>query len=343
MAVLRENLAIGLRAELDAADILDTHELAAGARAGFHHHILVLLDLAEPAGNIDRVLEILARRYRRNADLAGGHLLALRLQRLNHILRRQSEPVQLVRVHPDAHRILPGAEHGDIADAGYARQFIAQTDGAVIGEVEAVAALVGRGQRDEHQDRGGLFLHRDALRLHRGRQLRERARHAILHQHLREIEIGADLERHDERVGAVSRARGLHIEHVLDAVDLLLDRQRHGVDHDAGAGTRIARRHLHGRRGDVRILRNRQIDERDQADHDHQDREHIGENRTIDEKSGNHSGALRIRTTSAARWTVAWDRPSGPGSRAGCRPPPRDRLASAPARSRAAARHAGPP
>ena len=66
------------------------------------------------------------------------------------------------------------------------------------------------------------------------RQLGQRARHPVLHQHLREVEVRADLERHGQRVAAVGRAVGLHVEHALDAVDLLLDRQRDGLDERCG-------------------------------------------------------------------------------------------------------------
>ena len=46
------------------------------------------------------------------------------------------------------------------------------------------------------------------------------------------------------------------------AVDLLLDRQRHVAHQRRGASTGIARRHLHGRRHDVGILRDRQAEKR---------------------------------------------------------------------------------
>ena len=75
-----------------------------------------------------------------------------------------------------------------------------------------------------------FFFGDDALRLHGLRQRGERRRDAVLHQHLRLVEIGADRERHGQRVGAVVGRGRLHVEHVLDAVDLLLDRQRDGVD-----------------------------------------------------------------------------------------------------------------
>ena len=238
----------------------------------------------EPAVDVERILERLPRRRRRRADLPGGHLLALLLDRLDDVLRHQRARLQLVRIEPDPHRILAGAEHRHVADAGQARQLVAQIDGGVVAEEQAVIGRVRRRQRHEQQDRRRLLLHRHALVLHRLRQLRQRARNPVLHQHLREVEIGADLERHRQRVGAVGAAVGLHVEHVLDAVDLLLDRQRHGIDHGLGGGAGIARRHLHRRRHHVGILRDRKAEQRHAADQDHQDRDDVGEDRPLDEE-----------------------------------------------------------
>jgi len=234
------------------------------------------------------VLEGLAVRRRRHADLTRRHLFVLLLQRLDHVLGIQAAHLQLVGIEPDAHRILAGAEHQDVADAGQARNLVLELDGRVVAQVEAVVAGVGRGQRHDLQDRGRLLLHGDALRLHRLRQRRQRGRHAVLHQHLREIEIGADLERHRQGVAAVGAGVGLHVDHAFHAVHLLLDRQRHGVDHRAGARTRVARRDLHGRRHDFGILRDRQREQGDAADHQHQDRQDVGENRPLDEEFRDH-------------------------------------------------------
>src|SRR5262249_26757485 len=56
-----------------------------------------------------------------------------------------------VRIEPNAHRILAGAEHDDVAHAGQPRDLVLELDGRVIGEVEAVVARVGRRQRDDLQ------------------------------------------------------------------------------------------------------------------------------------------------------------------------------------------------
>ena len=69
---------------------------------------------------------------------------------------------------------------------------------------------------------------------------------------------------------------------------LLLDRQGHLARDGRGAGAGIARRHLHGGRHDVGILRDGQIVERDDAEDDDQQRDDVGENRPLDEELGDH-------------------------------------------------------
>ena len=112
--VERKYLAVGLRAQLDPADVAHAGDVAIAA--GLDDHILELALVVEPAVDVQRVLERLPRRRRRHADLAGGDLLALLLDRLDHVLRHQPARLQLVRIEPHPHRILAGAEHRDVAD-----------------------------------------------------------------------------------------------------------------------------------------------------------------------------------------------------------------------------------
>ena len=83
-------------------------------------------------------------------------------------------------------------------------------------------------------------------------------RDAVLHLHLRDVEVGAELEGDGERHGAVVGGRGGHVEHVLDAVDLLLERRRHGVRDHLGIRARVGGAHDDGGRHDLRVLRHRQ-------------------------------------------------------------------------------------
>ena len=83
-------------------------------------------------------------------------------------------------------------------------------------------------------------------------------RDAVLHQHLRRIEVGAELEGDGERELAVAGRLRRHVEHVLDAVDLLLERRGDGVGDDLGRGAGIGGGDRDRRRRDLRILRDRQ-------------------------------------------------------------------------------------
>jgi hypothetical protein len=240
------------------------------------------------AEDVEGVLEQLAGRSGRCADLTRRDLRALLLQRLYHVLRYQPARLHFVGIEPNAHRILAGAEHDHVAHARQPSDFVLELDGGVIGEVETVVSRIGRRQRDDLQDRRRILLHDDALRLHRLRQRGQCARYPVLHQDLCDIEIGADLERHRQRIAAVGAAIGLHVDHALDAIHLLLDGQRDGVDNGAGACAGIARGDLHRRRDDIGILGDRQHKHGDGADHDHQDGEHVRQNGPVDEKIGDH-------------------------------------------------------
>ena len=54
--------------------------------------------------------------------------------------------LQLLRVEPDAHGVLAGAEDDDVADAGQPRQLVLEADRGVVRQIEAVVAAVRRGQ-----------------------------------------------------------------------------------------------------------------------------------------------------------------------------------------------------
>ena len=83
--------------------------------------------IVEPALEVERILEVLAFRRGRRADLPGGDFLALLLDDVDDVLRRQSARLQKVRVQPYAHGVLPGAEHRHVADAVEATQVRSRT------------------------------------------------------------------------------------------------------------------------------------------------------------------------------------------------------------------------
>ncbi len=75
-----------------------------------------------------------------------------------------------------------------------------------------------------------------------------------------------------------------HIEHILDAVDLLLERCRDRTRDCFRRGAGIGRRDLHRRRDHLRILRDRQNGERTESQQRHERAEHGREAGTVDKE-----------------------------------------------------------
>src|SRR6185437_16199755 len=138
-----------------------------------------------------------------------------------------------------------------------------------------------------HHQVGRAFVDRDADVAHIDGKARLRNRHTILHLHLCDIEIGAELEGHRNRETPVAGRIRRQVDHVFDAIDLLLDGRDHGGGHDVGARAGILTRHGDGGRGDLGILRNRQTRECDASEDHEDDRDHGGKYRPVDEKMRN--------------------------------------------------------
>ena len=127
------------------------------------------------------------------------------------------------------------------------------------------------------------------------RHPRQRAVHAVLHQHLGRVRVGADLEGHRQPHLAVAAALGRHVEHVLHAVDLLLERRGHGVGDGLRAGAGIVGDDEDGRRRDLGILGDRQREQRNRAQQHDQDGQHRREDRPADEEVGEFHGRVPVR------------------------------------------------
>ena len=83
-------------------------------------------------------------------------------------------------------------------------------------------------------------------------------RHAVLNVHLVDVGLRVDVERHGQRHRAVVRVGRLHVEHVVDAVHLLLERRRDGLLDRQGVSARVLRRDDDLWRHDLRELSDRQ-------------------------------------------------------------------------------------
>ena len=215
--------------------------------------------------------------------------------------REQPAQLHLLRIEPDPHGVLPGAEDVDGADARQPRNLVQQVQRREIGQEQAVMPRPVGGQRDDLEDRGRALVGLHALRLDDGGQLRQRRRDPVLHQDLRLVGIGPDPEGHGQRVEPVAGAGRGHVDHVLDAVDLLLDRQRDLARDHGRAGAGIAGADLHRRRHDIGILRHRQPQQRHQPEDDGQDRDDIRQDRPLDEEPGHQRAALPASATGRTR------------------------------------------
>jgi hypothetical protein len=179
---------------------------------------------------------------------------------------------ELLRVEPDAQRIFTLAEKKNVADSVQPDQYVADARAGVVGNIKLVVAVVRRKQmNDHHQIRRALrrgdadapdFLGKPGLG----------DRNTILHQHLCLIEIGPELEGDRQRHRTVSGGIGGHVEHVLHAVDLLLERGSNGIGDGLRIRARIGGAHDDGWRCDLRILRHRKLKIGDAADDQQNDR-----------------------------------------------------------------------
>ena len=272
---------VGQRTELDAGNVAQPHGTAVGA--GLHHDVLELPDIFEAASEDEVRLEC-AIGNRRLRDLSARDLQVLRADRCQHLARCQTDIGDPVGIEPQPHRVVARAEHLDVADAVEPQKLIADLQRRVVGDVELIERVVGRQHEHDHQDVGRVLAGDDAVALHLLGQPRLRDRDAILHQHLGLVEVGAELEGDGDGELAVRGRLAVDIQHVLDAVDLLLDRGGDGVGYGLRRGARILRGDGNGRRHHLRIFRDRQRLVGDRADNQEHDRQHHRKDGLVDGK-----------------------------------------------------------
>ena len=267
--------------------------------AGLDDDVLELLDILQPAGEGEVGLERPVG-DRRRGELAAGDLQVLGPDRRQHVARGHSEIGDLVGIEPQPHRVIARAENLDVADAVQPEQLVAHLQQRVVADVELVECVVRRQHEHDHQDVRAVLAGDDAVALHLLRQLRLRDRDPVLNQHLGLVEIGAELEGDGDRQLPVRGRLAVEIEHVLDAVDLLLDRRCDGVGDGLRRGARILRGDHDGRRNHLRIFRDRQRGVGDRADDQEHDGQHHRQDRLIDRKPAEvhvlpPAGASRMR------------------------------------------------
>ncbi len=184
---------IVLRGELDAGHVAQPHHRIGGL---FHHDVVKFIGVGEAPQRLHRDLKRALLGHRRLIEHAGGNLDVLALQSKDDVGRGQADRLQAVGIDPNAHRIVAAAEDRDRADAVDAGQNIRDRERRVIGNEQGVARLVGRIEVNDQQQVGRFLRHGHADIAHVARQARLRDGNAVLHLHLSDVEIGAEIEAH---------------------------------------------------------------------------------------------------------------------------------------------------
>ena len=257
-------------AKLDTGDITQPYNGFA-RRPGADDDVAELLWIAEPADRIELELERRVRWCGGLSQSASGHLDILLCDRILDVHRRDAEGGELVRIEPHAHRVAPLAEDAHVADTRKPLQRVDELQIGVVAEGDEIDRSVRRSEVDPQQDIGVLLGNDDAGLVDNRRQLRRRLGDAVLHIDRSNVDRIADIESDGDVRAAVIGADRRHVGHARHAVDLLLERGRHGVGDDLGTGARVGCGDNHLRWRDIGKLRDWQQVVRDEPGQYHDD------------------------------------------------------------------------
>jgi len=179
---------------------------------------------------------------------------------------------------------LPLAQSPEIRDTRQSRDLVSDMKNHVIGDVLGAARPIRRIRMYPEKQGPDGFLDLHALELDFLGQSGQRVLYAIMREHETSVNIGADFEDHRDGEEAVTRRLAADVVHILDAVDGLFERRRHGAGDCLGRSTGVGGRDLDGWRDDVRVLGNRQECRRGQTEHQDEDIDHRGEAWVINEE-----------------------------------------------------------
>ncbi len=281
------------RTELDARDIAQArHRPTLG---GLDDDVAEFLDRLQAPLGVHRKLDVDALESGRGTHDARGGLHVLLADGRDDVVGRHAMLGDPLRIQPDAHRIVARAEQLHVADALHAGEAILDVEQPVVAQVGHVVAAGRREQVHNHRQVGRALDRRQPQRAHLGGQARLGLRDAVLHQLLRLVGVGAQLEGDGQRHQAVGGRLAAHVEHAFDPVDGLLERRGDRLGDHLRIGAGVVRSHDDRRRHDVRILRHRQPAHRNQATEEDQQRQDAGEDRPVDEEFGEVHEALRYQ------------------------------------------------
>ena len=202
----------------------------------------------------------------------------------NHLFRVKPLRRHTVWVEPNAHR-KTGSVHRCVTHAGNSKKDRLNVPVNVVGNLKTGHLAALRPERHEAKHVLGLGANRAAQLLHFQGKLCLRLRDAVLNLDHVHITVGLNLERKRKVVVAVVGAASDHVEHIVHAIDLILNRHGHGVEHLLRTCARIRIHHLDGRRSQARILGNRQFPDGHHTGKRQHDGDDHGKTRTLDERA----------------------------------------------------------
>ena len=273
---------IVLGTEFDAGHVFQPQHAAVGQRA--YDHVLVVGLLLVTAAVFQHILKRIGR-FGPQRPRRGLHILLG--QHRGDIRGHQSVLRHLRRIEPDAQRIA-GAPDIHLAHARDTRHPRLDVDLHVVGQEVGIVTVVGRIERYGLQRIVLTLAHRHARLRDFGRKQSLRRSHAVLYVDHRHVGVGAlpEVDVDGGRTGVGGR-RG-HIDHVLHAVELLLEGRNDALHHRLGVGSGIGGADAHGGRGDVGKLFDGQTAQADQPDDDDGHGDDARKDRTVYECANVH-------------------------------------------------------
>ncbi len=219
--------------------------------------------------------------------------------RVSHVGGGDAELRHTVRTQPDAHGIVRHTEDRRLVGTVDTFDGIQHVDVGIVRYIVRSVTAVGGVERDnQHETLRGLLDDDPLIGNCRG-QLGRGPLNAVLHVDLGQLGICALVEVDIEGVVAGRGAGGLHVDHVVSTVDLLLDGCANVLRYGLGVRARVGRCHLDLYRCNVRELGDGQIEHGYRAgDCDHQ-RDNGCENRAVNEEVSEHGRYLPAQLPAA--------------------------------------------
>ena len=282
MAVEAARDVVGLGTELDAGHVLHLHDRSVLVSADDDVGEFLLGD--ESARRADGECHLLSGRHGLGTGLSGRIDRVLLADRVVDLAGGDVEVSQFRGIEPEAHRVCSRAEDSDARDAGETGERIDDVDVGVVGQEDRVVSVVIRVEGKADQGRWRRLDDIDPLIDHLLGELGLRLRLAHLGQDLvgrRDRVVGEDdVELRLPGTGV----QGVHVLHVVDAVDLLFDRRRNRLLHRHRVGAGIGGSNLDLGRDDVGELGNGQAQQADHTEDYRDDRDDHGHDGPVDEE-----------------------------------------------------------